>query len=800
MKKEQKKKTRKIKHISKTIILVVILGIVIGFEILLKDGYMPVLQYVDKDYNHSIFAAIITLSTLSFTILSIILSLESNKINGIKLKEIIKFKSFPYDISDMIVVYLSLDLFSIMALTYNWVMVITTILVADILTTAYYAGFLFYFISDDKRLKAIIKDEIQSNPQLFKDKYINNWIIELKKSIIEKNEVLRNEYTSLLKEIIVDKDCNALLQANLSEIFKLSCDSFGFTESIRLLIDINEKNLENFDYDEIIYDYFENLKLKDEKTIQNLKITGTINDVIEHKYLNDNVKINILYWFFNSIFNNSIIKEDYKYILIENYLNSLHKLYDKDNEGEIRLTVSLYILKHAVLLNENNESSQKTFKIITKSLAYNNVYSEEECYKKLLAYILRAFYFYIFIDDLINKKQKRALEKIFKSQEQTVDGITISFNNLIYSHSDKLLEFLLKSSIFDEEYHDIMDHFSPLTGVRDVVWSNENKLLFSFCYYVTFGYDYEIFPLIDYIDDKISKTSKMNLLIKAVNFYDFKNNKLEEITEENIDNLVKLINTSNKYDTFWVEESFKQINEQLKISNDNALNISNNLGCNEILDKVSELILSKFKRVEVNHSKKFSDSETFYLNPVVIKDDNYFANSVSNRICSAIIEAVNQQVNNMLIPLKLTFDKDGILKLTSQLKRYTYKYGNYNFINDLAFKDDIRTSLEYIELSNLINKIKIESNREIYCRFFIKKEKLIMSYNIQEIEYKELSDQQIDDYIKNYRISNNMYKINNVIYNRSEVINYVKKHYKILYATIQVGLNIDKGSGIKIVY
>ncbi len=800
LKEDQKKKTRERKHISKIIVLLAIFGIVVGFEMLLDNGYIPILKYVDTNYNHSLFAAIITLSTLSFTIISIIISIEGNKIYGIKLKEIIRFKSFPYDISEMIVVYLSLNLISIIALTYGWVMLITTTLAIDIFATAYYAGFLLYYISDDKRLKDIIEKEALSNSQLFKDKYINDWIIELKKSIIEKNEVLCNEYTALLKEIVIDKDCNTQIQANLPEIFRLSCDSFGFTGSIKLLMEINTKNLEDFDYEEIILDYFENLKLKDEKTIQNLKISGTINDIVEHKQLNDNVKINTLYWLFDSIFNNSIIKEDYKYILLSNYLNSLHRLYDKDNEGEIRLTVSLYILKHAVLLNENKESSQKVFKIITKSLASNNIYSKEECYIELLAYILRAFYFYLYFDNSIKRNQKKMLEEIFIDQEQTVDGITVSFEKLVYSYSNKILEVLLKSSVYDKEYHDIMDHFSPLMGVREVVWSNKNKLLFAFCYYIAFGYNYTIFPISNYINVKSPKATEINLLRELLTYYDYKNNKVEKHVEEYIDNLIKLLNVNKKYGILFIKDTFQEINKKLQIIDINSKIISENLTNEEIIEKVSDLISRKTKGIEFDNSKVFNNTEDFYLNPVIIKDDIYFADFVSNRICSATIEAMNHRIDNALIPLRLTFDKSGILELTSWLKRYTYKYGNYKFIDDFAFKNDIRETLEYKELSDLINKIKIENTCEIDFRFFIKEEKLIVSYNIKEIEYKELSDKQTNDYIKNYRISDNMYKISNVIYNRSEAINFIKKHYKILYSTIQVGLNIDKGSGIRIIY
>ena len=199
MKKDKNNKKQRINY--KNIIItfsIIMLSIVTILEVLLEKNILHTMIYVDNEYIYSMFTAIITLSTLCFTIVSIIVNVESNKVNGIKLKEIIKFKSSPFEIASMIELYLFLDLISVMALTYKWAMFITIVFSIDVLASAYYSGALLYVVSDDEKLKKIIKEEVLSNPQIFKEVYINEWIIELKKSLVNKNKTLKYEYVDLL--------------------------------------------------------------------------------------------------------------------------------------------------------------------------------------------------------------------------------------------------------------------------------------------------------------------------------------------------------------------------------------------------------------------------------------------------------------------------------------------------------------------------------------------------------------------------------------------------------------------------
>lgn len=798
MKKDKNNKKQRINY--KNIIItfsIIMLSIVTILEVLLEKNILHTMIYVDNEYIYSMFTAIITLSTLCFTIVSIIVNVESNKVNGIKLKEIIKFKSSPFEIASMIELYLFFDLISVMALTYKWAMFITIVFSIDVLASAYYSGALLYVVSDDEKLKKIIKEEVLSNPQIFKEVYINEWIIELKKSLVNKNETLKYEYVDLLKKLTIDEHCNDQLQENLPEIFKISCDAFGITQSIKLILSLNNDKAEEFDFYGIVQSYFDSIKLKDEKTFQNLKIPGTISDVVESNQINNEQKISVLYCFFNSIFNNSVINDKYKQTLISTYLNSLHNLYDKGNEDEVRCTVSLYVLKNCILLNDNYVEAENLYKQYISSLASKNMLSSEKCYIKLIAFILRAFYFYIYFDNSISITQKKSLKHIFRKNFKTIEGVTLNLRNIVYSCSEKILEYLVVSAFYDAEYHDIMDHFSPLLGIREVVWSNKNKMRFAFCFYIVFNYDYDSFPISDYIDCEKIKNSDIELLKYIAEFYDTTNHKLKHSICKDIDNLVYLINITNKYSVDYISDVFDSINSLLKSITKKTLDSVERKPKEYIVNKIPERISKIIVGVNISE-QKFDNTEKFYLNPLILREDEDFDNIIINRISRAIAEILNTKMNDALLPLNLSFNKDGILKLTQKIRRYNYKLCNYKFIDDWAFGRDIRNTTEYIELQQLMNDIKIVQTQGINHRFFIKEDKLEMYYCVDEINYEEANVSDADKYIQNYKVSNNLYKIDNVLYNRKEAIEYVKNYCKIVYATVQVGININKGSGYKI--
>ncbi len=753
--------------------------------------------YVDVEYNHSLFSAIITLSTFFFTIISIVIGIANTEVSGIKLKEIMKFKKSPVKIEKMIVSFLILDVFSVIALTLNFVMFITTIFVVDLFLTAFYTGKILLIVTNEERVKKIIDHEVLCNPNVFREKYISNWISKLKDALIDKNIKLRDDYISLLKKIGVDKHCNDQLQENLPEIFKISCDAFGITESIKLILSLNNDKAEEFDFYGIVQSYFDSIKLKDEKTFQNLKIPGTISDVVESNQINDEQKISVLYWFFNSIFNNSVINDKYKQTLISTYLNSLHYLYDKGNEGEIRCTVSLYILKNCILLNDNYVEAENLYKQYISSLASKNILSSEKCYVKLIAFILRAFYFYIYFDNSISITQKKSLKHIFRKIFKTIEGVTLNLRNIVYSCSEKILEYLVVSAFYDAEYHDIMDHFSPLLGIREVVWSNKNKMRFAFCFYIVFNYDYDSFPISDYIDCEKIKNSDIELLKYIAEFYDTTNHKLKHSICKDIDNLVYLINITNKYSVDYISDVFDSINSLLKSITKKTLDSVERKPKEYIVNKIPERISKIIVGVNISE-QKFDNTEKFYLNPLILREDENFDNIIINRISRAIVEILNTKMDDALLPLNLSFNKDGILELAQKIKRYNYKLCNYKYIDDWAFGRDIRNTTEYLELQQLINHIKIVQTKGINHRFFIKEDKLEMYYCVDEINYEKANDSDADKYIQNYKVSNNLYKIDNVLYNRKEAMEYVKNYCKIVYATVQVGININKGSGYKI--
>ena len=136
----------KINKVLKTIITVMF-SILLLFSILIdwliKNNTIKCLVVVDSNFSHSIFSAIITVSTLIFTVMSIIISICDIRAYGIKLKEIITLKCAPINFKMFAIITVVLMLCSIPALAMDMINFLTVSALVSVLYLVYNGYIIF---------------------------------------------------------------------------------------------------------------------------------------------------------------------------------------------------------------------------------------------------------------------------------------------------------------------------------------------------------------------------------------------------------------------------------------------------------------------------------------------------------------------------------------------------------------------------------------------------------------------------------------------------------------------------------
>jgi hypothetical protein len=202
--------------------------------------------------------------------------------------------------------------------------------------------------------------------------------------------------------------------------------------------------------------------------------------------------------------------------------------------------------------------------------------------------------------------------------------------------------------------------------------------------------------------------------------------------------------------------------------------------------------------VEFSNDIKINGGKDYQIMPQYVHYSGRETEKVARRIQYAVRDIVNLIIENILPVVQLEFNTNGVSTLLSELKKRKIVYRNYTFVDDWGLDKSTRETAEYQELYKKINSIAYSRTNEIRHYIFLSNEGV--KVNAEVISYKQdiLTDEQADNYIESFKIADGKYKIDNVVYNKSEAIQFVKNAIRIESAVIKVKTNIYKESGFRV--
>lgn len=609
---------------TKQVLLIVLFSILLLFAVLIdfhkitQDWFI----FVEKDYIYYVYAALATVSTISITVLSLIINSLDKKYYGVPIKVYLNMRRKIFRIKYFIPFSLIIILFSTFLLSKNMANTICVIFSFIIAYISYTSIILWDLITNDEFCFKKISEMILENKinKKVKKQQILNYLFKglydfsesINKTYIKDNvDLIIYISNQIDKEEINKKD----YYNKLSTSFKIISDQadiiIAINEVYRIINSINisysPREIEN-----IIIPIILKVQYLSFVEYQAYKYNEIINHLEKNDTIMDEIKINILYKLFDSLYNNEIFTNNEKVSILNHFifllilfLNQSHN-YDDDKQK-----VLLMILKYKILDNTNYHQSQFVMKLLLKAMDHYRglSYKNSPKYFETVALIYLIIYLYSEseVETFIPEHREKIKELIYikKNDLSPKEG---TFKNLIKRNYNEIIVALLNIKIVKYNSLTFLENFTDFNYSKSVVWDSSSGFDFAMCnFYLSYKYlyPYELIINWDGIENKLFYLHRIQefFVMDSSGKISLKSNKVTKI-----DTISKWIDFKYEINEKSINNIFFKNNELIKKN------------YYENVPKINFCDLSKKIKNYVNEKIINSKLEE-YSNSVEIKDD-----------------------------------------------------------------------------------------------------------------------------------------------------------------------------------
>lgn len=806
-------------------IIAVIMGIIcdIGVEITGISAFVATESFADY-----IFSAIVTVSVLSITLISMIANSLKDTYYGFELKTILRFKKSSINLNMFSTVTLSNIIVAIVLLAafdkHNTVNTLIAVLVATILMIIVMSMNVNEIISNDlfcrKRVEQYIvsigQQSLYNKENFMQD--LNNLFRGWNVAIEKKNPEERAEVVSLIIELLKaykrkeekQYQIATIVNSKISKIIEESSFTFGYQVAVQDVIRIYESFTDSpHDMSNIICKPLEKLmgygdsKISEIDYLQDITELYFIN-LYKEKKVSDSLIAMMYYRYFKAIEENVICSPSLRSQLIKQFIKKMTR--DCSDDKEKKLTneqkVLLGILKRDIIQNENPNEREQLYKLILQNIIEQTYYGRQEYgfnnYVSMVGQIL--FNYCLMESEVLTQAYRNELKKLAKSRFASPNIAIISIKSCLQLNIENILiafaKRLQESNCDDYRSY---DYFPGYTCVKTAVWGFENDILYFMLLYVLF-YD-EVMPLDDglYFEwGKMDSEMKNEITKEFSNFFDVSQkcfkayfvDLLHEFSEmmgyEDSEKIDMLINNNQ-------ESIFSSVNELRK---DTVIKYSKDVKVPSMDECIISQQLTEFLEEEniFGWDSEFRDGKAFEFTmaPVYGRRENRVDRAIARDIKEAAVYGINWYIANKTKRLYLSHDLKGIEAFYKYLQRNKLMYRNFDFLNNYRIKR-LDMSQSYLEeVSQACNQTILEKTKGIKSPMFYDKEKF--KFNIEVIDYKpkNLTDEEALWYIGDKGDYSGLYNVEGALMSKEQAVEVIKKNICVERIKIKLILAMDR--------
>lgn len=771
------------------IILIYLFGLV--FDIQFKNDIY--LIEVRTNYIDSVFAAIFTVSALSLSILTIIVTLIEKKIFGFKIKEIINFHSNELKFDKLIPYTLILVLVSLFFYTFNLINLLTSTLVSLIVLLLYFNSHVFKIIFLDKYSLSIIFNElklISSTDNLMqKENLILKLLESLKQDIKDKNKLYSRDYLSFIKKIVksfsVTENTTKFINQNLVNLFIEINQSLDFYESIEIVFTIlNKYKSHELDYhkSKILKEIVKKSKHFNEIEFSNSKIYDYFNNFLIPHQIDESYKEDTIMEYFESIYFNKLLSTEYKASLLKSLFKeiSMFSVSNLDIEIDyIRQKVILHIFKDYIVFNENEKEKEELLSYFINYFYLN--FGDNSIYIETISIIYYSLYVYSQLEDeIFTDKFRLSVKNILYIRSSKIQISNCTLNEIIANKLSLVIKALWQVLPRIEEEFSFLDYYPDNIFSKRDTWSNTCLIRFAFYNFIIFSESLDLNPFTYFPQwDEKDSIYRSYLVNELISCFDKNTKSLSKNSKLELDTLeewirIKCINHQH------FNEIYVILNDEMKKNKFNQEKIKFNT--NRFLSNSRKELTQYYNRMSEFYNVKLTNkngfSENIKINPTILNLQDLGENiHFIPKIKFTYNVFLNKFIKNKVKTIIIKRNIDSVVVLIDLIKKYNLNNINFEFPILSYFGPEIAKHKKFERLNSLIKDLDVVKGFPVNYNIIFKKGAINYKYNLLNVVYDSLNEDDIKEYLDNNKIADYEYRISGVILDKISAMEKLSKNF-----------------------
>lgn len=241
--------------------------------------------YVSIEYQSAVFSGVLTFSTLSLTVISMIIGMMDVNLCGVKLRELLKFKTAPVQFSNYMLMSALLCVTAIPALAFDLCMLMTVIAFSALVYTTYVSIVVFHLVSTPESVRDLIVQERNAGKLVSWGPYIGRWINCYKQALQNAELEELEHFSKLLRGLQEDEkksgstsnDFRNAIAQQLLMILETASENMSFREALRWSF----RELSFFmEAKTVCTEYLERVCLYDDQQLQKFDLPRKLNSLL----------------------------------------------------------------------------------------------------------------------------------------------------------------------------------------------------------------------------------------------------------------------------------------------------------------------------------------------------------------------------------------------------------------------------------------------------------------------------------------------------------------------------------------
>lgn len=790
---------------------IIILGSILDIGV----GLTGVSQFtVTESYMDYIFAAIVSVGLLSFSIIALVAGILQEKFYGYKLRELLTFDGVKKRINLRIYIRTSLlqIVLGIVLLSLYFRVSCVNTMICLLVTAIFSAGCMAYSVFDimvndesvyrtlENGYESLVKSDFNKNGKIsYHINTLTNALIEsCKERNLEEMEKLCTLYSALIR-VIDNKEDLPWEQVNFIETrFQQVCCNisaeFGYSKMIEQTIKIF-KGVSKYGYwKEDLYlkpilevKYFNDEELE-KNDYRNQILSLCALKAYKDGSITDYEWKRILYRYFFALIKNESVTLKIKYQILKSYLSELLCFSRNCEDGKLLVEeeVALEILKY-ILNTDSKEEQKKLYILFIRSITVKNQYRKDMHYFLLLSMIFQLIYYYAYCEmDVRTEEYRKKIRNLLYTtiKDDMISGLRASF--LLEENLENILKCFQYRVPKDISVTDTFEASTDFTIAKYKIWTNDFNVKFLFMLYCQY---YDLIgcfcKLSDFFQWNEMLETEKDVILKLLNeFFDKEAGLLKEEFIKECKQLGELY--SHNYDIAnieqqciydWIqEEQIKLVDAELADSEPDEAG------------SLNTTMIARYLDENMKRNKIFGwnpeDKMDFYIRYTQITGIMHYAGNLDinhEKTVAGLVETCGQEALNGFIKskcqkLSISYDEKGIENVLKLIEETDYSIRNFSYTSDWALARYAQSET-YKKLRKKENAIQICRMYGINEHIYSKKNNFSYKFVISKAKMRNLTEQECLGELERLGKYKEFYYVDGVLLDKKRAVECIRRKY-----------------------